>query len=72
MQIVHIENTKLVKKTKKEIEKELAQYKCSKEDALGFYINEYKSVPTNKPIYTVEMTKEELQLVSFYLELELL
>ena len=42
---------------------------CSKE-ALGFIINEYKSVPTNKPIYVVEMSMEELQLVNFYLELE--
>ena len=30
----------------------------------------HKTVKLKKPIYVVEMTSEELQLVSFYLELE--
>lgn len=70
MKIIHIETQKRVKKTKKELAKEMAHYKGSKEDLLGFAIDEYKSIPTDKPTYIIEMTEEELQLVSFYLELE--
>jgi len=65
MQIVHIQTEKRVKKTKKELEKDLAKYK----DKM-LIVSEYKLIPTNKPTYIVEMTMEELQLVSFYLELE--
>ena len=67
MKIVHIEETKRVKKTKKELEKE--QDACVNEMS-KMLISEYKFIPRDKPIYIVEMTMEELQLVSFYLELE--
>ena len=33
-------------------------------------ISEYKSVPSKEPTYIVEMSAKEIQLVSFYLELE--
>ena len=70
MKIVHIENNKRVKKTKKELEKEKALYKGAMKNAMELVVSEYKFVPTDKPTYIVEMTMEELQLVSFYLELE--
>ena len=61
MKIVHIETEKVVKKSKKEIEKE---------DPISFFVNEYKKVPLKESIYIVEMSAKELQLVNFYLELE--
>ncbi len=65
MKIVHIETQKRVKKTKQELEKEYGNNWQEK-----LFVSEYKYIPTNKPTYIVEMTAEELQLVSFYLELE--
>ena len=67
MQIVHIETKKRVLKTKKEKLKELSE--C-KNEMLKDLVSDYKLVPSEKPIYIVEMTSEEYQLVSFYLELE--
>lgn len=67
MKIIHIEKQKLVKKTKKELSKELAA--CTNEIS-KMCISEYKSVPSEEPTYLVEMSAKEIQLVSFYLELE--
>lgn len=33
-------------------------------------VSDYKLVPSENPVYIVEMTNEEYQLISFYLELE--
>ena len=63
MKIVHIEKCKYVEKTKKELLKE-------KEMAGGISFDRYKQVPLKEPTYIVEMTPQEIQLVSFYLELE--
>lgn len=67
MKIIHIETQKIVKKTKKELQKELdiCKNKISK-----MLMSEYKSIPSKEPIYIVEMSAKEIQLVSFYLELE--
>lgn len=67
MKIVCIETEKRVKKTKKELQKEL---NACKDDMRKLLISEYKSVPSKEPIYIVEMSAKEIQLVSFYLELE--
>ena len=67
MRIIHIETQKSVKKTKKELEKELGACKNEISKAL---ISEYKCVPSKEPTYIVEMSAKEIQLVSFYLELE--
>ena len=64
MRIVHIVDTKRVKKTKKELEKE------AKNVSRGYFTNDYKSVKLKNPSYIVEMSIEEFQLISFYLELE--
>ena len=66
MRIVHIETTKRVKKSKREIAKELA----GKNENYRFLISEYKEVPAKEPTYIVAMSEKEIQLVSFYLELE--
>ena len=63
MKIIHIEDTKEVLKTKKELEQEQ-----NKDDP--FYRCEYKTVSLKEPLYIVEMSAKELQLVNFYLELE--
>ena len=62
MKIVHIETKELVKKTKEELEKD-----CY---APGTLVSEYKQVSLKEPVYVVEMNAKEIQLVSFYLELE--
>ena len=67
MTIIHIENKKRVLKTPKEKEKELKE--CQEEWRKNF-ITDYKLVPSKEPIYIVEMSAKEFQLVSFYLELE--
>ena len=67
MKIIHIETQKRVKKTKKELRKELDDCKNEMSKML---ISEYKSVPSEEPTYIVEMSAKEIQLVSFYLELE--
>ena len=64
MKIVCIENRKKVKKTKKEIQEELNGRSNE------FLFSEYKYVPSEEPTYIVEMSAKEIQLVSFYLELE--
>ena len=64
MKIVHIVTEKAIKKSKEEIEKE------QKENSNLFLIDEYKRVPLKEPRYIVEMSAKEIQLVSFYLELE--
>lgn len=65
MKIVHIKTEEEVKKT----EEELKQQENNINRGLLF-VSEYKTVPLKEPIYIVEMSMEELQLVSFYLELE--
>lgn len=65
MRIVHIKTETQVKKTKKEIEQE----ENNKVGGL-MWVDKFKTVPLKEPIYIVEMSMEELQLVSFYLELE--
>ena len=67
MKIIHIETQKRVKKTKKELRKELDDCKNEMSKIL---ISEYKSVPSKELTYIVEMSAKEFQLVSFYLELE--
>jgi len=67
MKIVYIEKQKRVKKTKKELRKELD---ACKNEMSKMLIDEYKSVPSKEPTYIVEMSAKEIQLVSFYLELE--
>ena len=67
MKIIHIETQKRVKKNKKELQKELD---ACKDEMSKILISEYKSVPSKEPIYFVEMSAKEIQLVSFYLELE--
>ena len=67
MRMVCIENTKRVKKTKKELQQELS---ACKNEMLKDFISEYKNIPSKEPTYLVEMSMKELQLVSFYLELE--
>ena len=67
MKIIHIVKEKLVKKTKEEFQEELA---ACKNEISKMCISEYKSVPSEEPTYVVEMSAKEIQLVSFYLELE--
>ena len=67
MKIIDIETKKRVLKTEEEKMKELNE--C-KNEISKILVSDYKLVPSEKPIYIVEMTSEEYQLVSFYLELE--
>lgn len=62
MKIVYIRTQEMVKKTKKELEEE--------NDENKFMPSGYKTVDLKEPIYIVELTTKELQLISFYLELE--
>ena len=64
MKIIHIETQKRVKKTKKELEEEM------KAKPNSIWVDEHKIVPMKEPTYIVEMSAKEIQLVSFYLELE--
>ena len=57
MKIVFIEREKQVLKSKEE----------SQNSLIG---SKYKTIQRKEPLYIVEMSMEELQLVSFYLELE--
>lgn len=67
MKLVLINDKISVKKTKKELRQEFAD--CVSDMQIQF-INEYKTVKRKEPIYVVEMSMKEFQLVSFYLELE--
>lgn len=67
MKIIDIETRKRVKKTKQEYQKDLDACKNAFSRTL---VSEYKSVPSKEPTYIVEMSAKEIQLVSFYLELE--
>ena len=67
MKILQINNKKQVKKTKKELREELDA--CINESS-KMLVSKYKSVPSKEPTYIVEMSAKEIQLVSFYLELE--
>ena len=67
MKIIQISEDKRVKKTEKEKKKEMDA--CENE-ALKMLVGDYKFVPSNEPIYIVEMTSKEFQLISFYLELD--
>ena len=66
MKITHILNEKWVKKPNAEL---LAE-KALKERRLLGVDETMEKVPLDEPIYVVEMTQSEYQLVSFYLELE--
>lgn len=61
MRIVNIAKEKKVWKTEEELEEERKDNGWHKP---------YKTIPLKEPSYVVEMTSKELQLVSFYLELE--
>ena len=63
MKIIEIQHFKYVDKTEKEMQKEFED-----NDPKKFF--KQKRVPLKEPVYIVEMTRKELQLVSFYLELE--
>lgn len=62
MKIVHIITEKEIEKTPQEIQKDM-------ENPLSFS-SRFKTIPLKKPIYIVEMSAKEIQVVSFYLELE--
>lgn len=62
MKVVHIKTNEMVEKTKKELEIETKEK--------GFPTFEYKTVKLKEPVYIVELSMKELQLISFYLELE--
>lgn len=64
MEIIHIRTQKRVKKTKKELKEE------TEANPNSIWVDEYKIVPMKEPTYIVEMSAREIQLVSFYLELE--
>ena len=64
MKVIQVIHEKRVEKTKKEMEEESKGWK----DVL--FSGNYKYVPLKKPLYIVELSIEELQLISFYLELE--
>lgn len=68
MKIIHIITEKSVKRTEKELKE--AYERESKETGTHLYVSPYKQVSLKEPTYIVEMTSQELQLVSFYLELE--
>lgn len=63
MKIIEIECFKYVDKTEEEMQKDF-------ENGLPMIIRGQKRVPLKEPVYIVEMTSKEFQLVSFYLELE--
>lgn len=65
MKIIHIKIDERVEKTKEELEQQENNI-----DRGLLFADKYKIVPLKEPIYIVEMSMEELQLVSFYLELE--
>lgn len=67
MKIINIIREKMVEKTEQELEEE---YKNCRNDVSKFFINKCKMIPTEEPTYIVEMSAKEIQLVSFYLELE--
>ena len=58
---------KTVKKSKQEYQKDL---NACKNEMSKMLVSKYKSVPSKEPTYLVEMSAKEIQLVSFYLELE--
>lgn len=63
MKIVHIIKEKRIKKTPQEMQKDM-------EENPHFFQDQYKNIPLKNPIYIVEMSAKEIQVVSFYLELE--
>lgn len=67
MKIVNVIKEKFVPKTRKEMAKDIKD--CTNELQKKFIPKE-KKVPIKEPLYIVEMSMEELRLVSFYLELE--
>ena len=67
MKIIEIVKEKRVLKTKEELEKDLSQ--CSN-DMQRVFVSREKYIKRKEPVYIVELTTKELQLVSFYLELE--
>jgi len=63
MKIIEIQRFKYVDKTEKEMQKDF-------ENGASIMFGMKKPVLLKEPVYIVEMTRKELQLVSFYLELE--
>lgn len=71
MKVVHIIEEKNVKRSKKELEKMPIEDGVNNIDMFNIRPSRlYKTVRLKEPIYVVEMTNKEYQLVSFYLELE--
>ncbi len=68
MKIVRIRDTVTVLKSKKEFQKDLKA--CKDEFGGSVLCDRYKEVPVKEPIYFVEMSAKEFQLVNFYIELE--
>ena len=66
MKILDIQKYKLVKKTNKEMVAELSQFERQELAC----VDKYKRVEAKEPVFIVEMTANEIQLVNFYLELE--
>lgn len=66
MKIRSIEYDKQVLKSEDEYQNELKNYP----DDFCRLVSRFKMVARKEPILIVEMTQKELQLVSFYLELE--
>ena len=67
MKIVYIKTAEQIEKTKRELEQEKRKSNNASEI---LWVDKYKTVPLKEPVYIVEMSMKELQLVSFYLELE--
>ena len=63
MKVIHIKTTEIVKRTKKELKKENGESQFNTPFR-------YKTVELKEPVYIVELSMKELQLISFYLELE--
>lgn len=62
MKIIRIVETEFIRKTDQEI-------KIEKKEK-GVFFNPFNEVPLDKPKYIIEVSVDEFQLISFYLELE--
>ncbi len=68
MKIVSIVKDKTVKRSKRQYAKALKE--IGRDDPLTNQLCMFKHVPLKEPVYIVEMSNKEFQLISFYLELE--
>ena len=64
MRIVHIVETKRIKKSREILEEE------RRSAQKPHFVDEYKIVRLKKPSYIIEVSIEEFQLINFYLEIE--